>query len=89
MHRDEIKSQIEKLAEEALLIVSSRKITKLVNLSCELLEDSDISIDEIIEDFEKVAGDDIEEWEEFIQALSSFISEQLEDDEESIEDDEE
>jgi hypothetical protein len=89
MHRDEIKSQIEKLAEEALLIVSSRKITKLVNLSCELLEDSDISIDEIIEDFEKVAGDDIEEWEEFIQALSSFISEQLEEDEESIEDDEE
>ena len=89
MHRDEIKSQIEKLAEEALLIVSSRKITKLVNLSCELLEDSDISIDEIIEDFEKVAGDDIEEWEEFIQALSSFISEQLEEDDESIEDDEE
>jgi hypothetical protein len=89
MHRDEIKSQIEKLAEEALLIVSSRKITKLVNLSCELLEDSDISIYEIIEDFEKVAGDDIEEWEEFIQALSSFISEQLEEDEESIEDDEE
>lgn len=89
MHRDEIKSQIEKLAEEALLVVSSRKITKLVNLSCELLEDSDISIDEINEDFEKVAGDDIEEWEEFIQALSSFVSEQLEEDEESVEEDEE
>jgi len=91
MRKDEIKSQIEILVEDASLDISTRKLTKVVNLAAELLEDVDITLEEIVEDFQKVAGDDVDDWNEFIQEVSNFVYETIEeelDDSESETEDE-
>jgi hypothetical protein len=78
MRKEEIQSRIESLIDDASLDVSSRKVTKLTNLASELMDDVDITLDEIVEDFQKVAGDDLEDWSEFIQEVSNFVFETIE-----------
>ena len=73
MNNDEIKSAVEDLAADALVEISSRKLKKIVNLVGELAEDSDITLEEIKEDIQVIAGDDADEWDEFIDELAKFI----------------
>lgn len=73
MNKDEIKSAVESLAEDALIEISSRKLNKLVNLVAELAEDIDVTLEEIEEDIQVIAGDDVDDWEEFTKELANYI----------------
>jgi hypothetical protein len=73
MNKEQIQSSVEELAADALVEISSRKLKKLVNLVTELSEDSDITLEEIKEDIQIIAGDDADEWDEFVEELANFI----------------
>jgi hypothetical protein len=73
MNKEQIKSTVEELAADALIEISSRKLRKLVNLVTELSDDSDITLEEIKEDIQVIAGDDADDWDEFTEELANFI----------------
>lgn len=73
MNKEQIQSSVEELAADALVEISSRKLKKLVNLVIELSDDIDITLEEIKEDISVIAGDDADEWDEFIEELANFI----------------
>jgi hypothetical protein len=78
MDDDTIISHLENLADDANLEMTSRQVKKFFNLSKDLLEEQDITLEEIQEEFRSIAPDDEDEWTEFVEAVSEFIFELVE-----------
>jgi hypothetical protein len=78
MDDDTLISHLENLADDANLEMTSRQVKKFFNLSKDLLEEHDITLEEIQEEFSSIAPDDEDEWTEFVEAISEFIFELIE-----------
>jgi len=78
MDDDTLISHLENLADDANLEMTSRQVKKFFNLSKDLLEERDITLEEIQEEFQSIAPDDEDEWTEFVEAISEFIFELIE-----------
>ena len=72
MNKDEITSHLENLAEDSGIEISRRQINKFVNLLFELKNESDISYDELLEEFSAISPSDEDEWIEFLEEVSDF-----------------
>ena len=72
MNKDEITSHLENLAEDSRIEITSRQINKFVNLLFELKNESDISYDELLEEFSAISPSDEDEWIEFLEEVSDF-----------------
>jgi hypothetical protein len=72
MNKDEITSHLENLAEDSGIEISRRQINKFVNLLFELKNESDISYDELLEEFSSISPSDEDEWIEFLEEVSDF-----------------
>lgn len=78
MDDEELKSYLEKLADDLSLNITKRQINKLVNLTKELKEDFEsdesISLEEIQEEFESQnPSDDDDSWSEFSEELAKHV----------------
>jgi len=72
MNKEEITSHLENLAEDSGIEISRRQINKFVNLLFELKNESDISYDELLEEFSSISPSDEDEWIEFLEEVSDF-----------------
>jgi len=72
MNKEEITSHLENLAEDSGIEISRRQINKFVNLLFELKNESDISYDELLEEFSAISPSDEDEWIEFLEEVSDF-----------------
>ena len=92
MNREEIKTYFETLAQDSGLEVTNRIINKFVNLTLELFQEGVEGIegiDEIKDEFLAIAPDDNDEWMDFIDEATSFVvNEILDEDGEPLEENE-
>ena len=79
MDDETLKIHFERLAEDASLDITARQLNKFYNLAKELRNESDISLEELIDEFRSIAPSDSDEWEEFIEAISEFLLENIDD----------
>jgi len=90
MNKDEITSHLENLAEDSGIEITSRQINKFSNLILELKNESDISYEELLEEFSSISPSDEDEWIEFLEEISDFTFDLItEENEESLEEEEE
>lgn len=89
MNKDEIKSHLENLADDSGIEITSRQINKFVNLSLELMDEVDISYEELLEEFQSIAPSDEDEWMEFIEEVSDFVFDLISEESEEEEEEEE
>lgn len=85
---DEIRPQLEIFAEDAAIDITDAQMRKITNIAVNLLKDTDISLDEIVEDFQGTFPKHAEEWDEFIQEASNYIFELIQEQTDESEDEE-
>lgn len=78
MDDETLKIHFEQFAEDSSIEITTRQLNKFFNLAKEL-RDEDITFDELVEEFTSVSPGDSEEWEEFIEAISEFMFEIIND----------
>lgn len=77
MNREEIKSYFENLAQDSNLEITDRVITKFVNLSLELAQDEVCDVEEIRNEFLTIAPNDSDEWADFVDEASSYLTDEI------------
>jgi uncharacterized protein YpuA (DUF1002 family) len=88
MNKDEIKSHLENLADDSGIEITSRQINKFVNLVLELKDESDISYEELLDEFKSISPSDEDEWLDFIEEVSDFVFDYISEENEEDEEDE-
>lgn len=73
MNKVELISHLENLADDSGIEITSRQINKFVNLALELKDETDISYEELLEEFQSISPSDEDEWMEFIEEIADFI----------------
>lgn len=77
MNKEEIKTYFEALAQDSNLDVSNRLINKFVNMSLELSQDGVDDVDEIKDEFVSIAPNDEDDWMDFVDEASTYIFDQI------------
>lgn len=81
MNREEIKTYFENLAQDSNLEITDKVIIKFVNLSLELAQDEVCDVEEIRNEFLTIAPDNSDEWADFIDEASSYLVDEILDEE--------
>lgn len=78
MDEEIIKSQLEILADDSGIQMTTRQIKKYINLAMELKDEVGISLDEITEELNSISPDDDDDWNEFVEHFAIYLFEIIE-----------